>query len=77
MIWEWNIENNAVECIYVCKGHGRGVDCIDTSPSTKLLASGSWDTMLKIWSTELHGDDDEVAQKKAKSEQGETRVRFL
>lgn len=42
MIWEWNIENNAVDCIYVCKGHERGIDSLDTSPSTKLIASGSW-----------------------------------
>lgn len=75
MIWEWNIVNNAVECIYVCKGHERGIDCVDTSPSTQLLASGSWDTMLKIWSTELHSENGEVAAKRSKDNQGETRVR--
>lgn len=74
MIWEWNVESNAVECIYVCKGHERGVDSLATSPSSKLLASGSWDTMLKIWSCELHGgdDDDGVASKRLKGEQ--TRI---
>lgn len=49
-IWEWNIESNSVECIQVCKGHERGVDAVDVSPSGKKMASGSWDTMLKIWS---------------------------
>lgn len=73
MIWEWNTETNAVDCIYVCRGHERGIDSLATSPSGKLLASGSWDTMLKIWSCELH-DSDESASKKAKNEQGETRT---
>lgn len=75
MIWKWNIENNAVDCIYVCKGHERGIDSIDTSPTKKLIASGSWDTMLKIWRVDGDGDDDdEVASKKPKSDAGETRV---
>lgn len=73
MIWKWNIENNAVECIYVCEGHGRGIDSIATSPSKKLIASGSWDTMLKVWRVDAD-DDEEVASKKAKGSAGETRV---
>lgn len=73
MIWEWNIETNSVDCIYVCKGHERGIDSLAVSPSRKLLASGSWDTMLKIWSCESY-DDDETANKKAKGENGETRT---
>lgn len=79
MLWEWNIENNAVDCIYVCKGHERGVDSLATSPSTKLLASGSWDTMLKIWSCELNGNEnnddgdyEEVASKRSKGERTRT-----
>lgn len=78
MIWEWNIETNAVDCIYVCKGHERGVDSLATSPSQKKLASGSWDTMLKIWSCELHGDDDdETPSKKSKGEQTRTPISTL
>lgn len=82
MIWEWNIETNAVDCIYVCKGHERGVDSLATSPSCKLLASGSWDTMLKIWSCEFHNgnyddDDDEIASKRLKGEQTRTPISTL
>lgn len=78
MIWEWNIETNAVDCIYVCKGHERGVDSLATSPSSKLLASGSWDTMLKIWSSELHSEEqDEVASKRSKGEQTRTPISTL
>lgn len=77
MIWEWNVEKNAVTCVYVCKGHERGIDCIDASPSTKLLATGSWDTMLKVWSTSLSDEEDESASKKTKSEQGKTRTPII
>lgn len=77
MIWQWNIENNAVDCIYVCKGHERGIDCVATSLSKKQIASGSWDTMLKIWSASSSEDDEPGASKKAKSDQGETRVKII
>lgn len=77
MIWEWNIESNAVDCIYVCKGHERGVDSLATSPSTKKLASGSWDTLLKIWSCELHDGEDEIASKRLKGEQTRTPITTL
>lgn len=50
MIWEWNIEQNAVQCMFVCKGHERGIDSVDVSQSGKLFATGSWDTLLKVWS---------------------------
>lgn len=58
MIWEWNIEQNTTQCMFVCKGHERGIDSVDVSPSGKLFATGSWDTLLKVWSAgkidELH-----------------------
>lgn len=72
MIWEWNIENNAVECVSVCKGHERGIDCIASSPSSKRIATGSWDNLLKVWSTALHDENGESSSKKLKSEQGQT-----
>lgn len=50
MVWEWNIEQNSTQCMFVCKGHERGVDSVDVSPSGKLFATGSWDTLLKVWS---------------------------
>lgn len=50
MIWEWNIGQNSVECVLICKGHERGVECVDVNNSALKLATGSWDTLLKIWS---------------------------
>uniref|UniRef100_A0A1A9WZX7 Ribosome biogenesis protein WDR12 homolog n=1 Tax=Glossina brevipalpis TaxID=37001 RepID=A0A1A9WZX7_9MUSC len=52
MLWDWSIETNSVECISICKGHERGIDCVGVSPDHKRFATGSWDTMLKIWSTD-------------------------
>lgn len=50
MLWEWLVGTNSVECVSVCKGHERGLDCVDVSPDKTKFATGSWDTMLKIWS---------------------------
>lgn len=75
MIWEWNIKKNSVECIQICKGHERGIDCVDVNPSGRKMATGSWDTMLKIWSALLHDENEDLSSsKKSKSEHGKTRV---
>lgn len=50
MIWKWNVDNNAADCVHICKGHERSVDCIAASPDTKRFATGSWDPMLKVCS---------------------------
>lgn len=77
MIWEWNIRGNSVECVQICKGHERGVDCIDVSPNREKLATGSWDTMLKIWSGEFGEEQgDHSSAKKAKST-GSTKTPLL
>lgn len=48
IIWKWNSSNNQVEYKYVCVGHSRSVDCVDIN--NDLIATGSYDRMLKIWS---------------------------
>ena len=50
MLWEWQVATNSVECVSVCKGHERGIDCVDVSPDQQRFATGCWDTMMKIWS---------------------------
>lgn len=66
MIWQWNIDSNAVECISVCKGHERGVDSVCVSPDAQRFATGSWDTMLKVWSAELQDSAEASSSKRAK-----------
>ena len=51
IIWDWNIANNSVDCIHICKGHERGLEAVGVNETGTLMATGSWDTMLKIWST--------------------------
>ncbi|XP_004524772.1 ribosome biogenesis protein WDR12 homolog [Ceratitis capitata] len=72
MLWEWRVGTNSVECVSVCKGHERGIDCVDVSPDKFRFATGSWDTMLKIWSAEIN-EGGEGTSKRAK-ESGTTRV---
>lgn len=39
LLWHWNQETNAVDCINVCKGHARSVDCVAVSPATDRVSS--------------------------------------
>lgn len=40
-----------MESIHICKGHERGLEAVGVNTSSNLMATGAWDTMLKIWST--------------------------
>jgi ribosome biogenesis protein YTM1 len=73
MIWEWDLQKKT-DCLFVCKGHERAIDCLDVSPDGRRLASGSWDNLLKIWSALPHDSDEATNQKRAKTEDGNTRV---
>ncbi|KAL1138246.1 hypothetical protein AAG570_009935, partial [Ranatra chinensis] len=49
LLWEWNVEQNVVECVHVCRGHSRGIECIGVNSDETRFATGSWDNTLKIW----------------------------
>lgn len=51
IIWQWNIATNSVECIHICRGHEQSLETVGVSLNSSEMATGSWDTMLKIWST--------------------------
>ncbi|CAB0039142.1 unnamed protein product [Trichogramma brassicae] len=51
VIWKWDISSNSVEIVGVCKGHERGLERVGVNTSNNLMATGAWDTMLKIWSS--------------------------
>uniref|UniRef100_A0A336M4V3 Ribosome biogenesis protein WDR12 homolog n=1 Tax=Culicoides sonorensis TaxID=179676 RepID=A0A336M4V3_CULSO len=74
MIWEWNIRHNSVECVQICKGHERGIDCIDVSSNKEKLATGSWDTLLKIWSVSDEQEVDHSTQAKKAKSRGTTKT---
>jgi len=73
-IWEWNILKNTATCIFACKGHERAVECVAVSPNGKLLASGSWDNLLKIWSATTLEDSEGGTSKKPRSDEGIVRT---
>lgn len=77
LLWHWNQVTNAVDCINICKGHARSVDCVAVSPDTNRFATGSYDQMLKIWSADSEfesasGDDD---KKRFKSDNMKSKVK--
>jgi U3 small nucleolar RNA-associated protein 13 len=48
----WSLEGGALKDIGVLKGHKRAVWCVNFPPVDKLVASGSGDMLIKIWSIE-------------------------
>ncbi|GLH12260.1 Ribosome biogenesis protein WDR12 homolog [Gryllus bimaculatus] len=67
MLWEWNITSNAVECVHVCRGHERGLECVGVSPNGHLMA-----TAIHESSSE---EQDETSAKRIKMEHGKSQVR--
>lgn len=76
IIWDWNIMENSVDCIHVCRGHERGLEAVNINYDKTIMATGAWDTMLKIWSTanQDENEDGESTSKRLKSEHGKTRI---
>lgn len=85
IIWDWNITSNSVDCVHICKGHERGLEAVGVNETGVLMATGSWDTMLKIWSTTAgddenkddHDNNDEdgkIAAKRSKRDHGKIRI---
>ncbi|TRY63093.1 hypothetical protein TCAL_00320 [Tigriopus californicus] len=58
MLYQWNARTRAIDVMNVCRGHERSVDCLAVDRSRTLLASGSFDTHLKIWSAKLQSPDE-------------------
>lgn len=72
VLYKYSGQSNSIEGMNVGKGHARSVDCLAVDPTKNYVASGSFDTQLKIWSAKLTDVDEEVSEdgsesKKAKS----------
>lgn len=48
MVWKWNNKSKQIDHIYTFMGHSRSVDCVNVNHD--LVATGSYDHLLKIWS---------------------------
>ena len=58
--FRWDVNANSIDCMNACKGHERSVDCVAVDQSKSLLASGSYDTNLKIWDANLQQPSNRV-----------------
>ncbi|KAG1667944.1 Ribosome biogenesis protein WDR12 [Nymphon striatum] len=71
ILWKWNEIKNSVECVSVCRGHARSVDCVAVNLNSKLFVTGSWDKMIKIWKIDSEDtSEDEQARKRQKTMSG-------
>jgi len=67
IIWAWNEGTDVITPKVHLRGHERGLDSVGVSPNSSKLATGGWDTNLKIWSASLDIDDSgEPSSKKSK-----------
>ena len=67
-LYKYCDSTKSIEHMNVGKGHARSVDCISVDPTNQYLATGSFDTNLKIWSAKLAEIDDSEATKEGESE---------
>jgi ribosome biogenesis protein YTM1 len=84
MLYRWDKSTNSIDCMNVCKGHERSVDSIAVDCSETLLASGSFDTTLKVWGAKLqtsasgeHTEDTDSKSKRSKDAKALTRTPIM
>ncbi|RZF45155.1 hypothetical protein LSTR_LSTR007118 [Laodelphax striatellus] len=79
MLWEWNMAENSVECVHVCRGHERSLESVAVDERAERFATGGWDSLLKVWSASLHRTDDnsleETSSKKSKKTSTKSQTR--
>ncbi|XP_071514205.1 ribosome biogenesis protein WDR12 homolog [Panulirus ornatus] len=66
VLWVWKSDTNTVECVSECHGHTQSVECVAVDSTRQFFATGSWDNMLKIWSTGNKGTEEEEEEQDKK-----------
>ncbi|CAG0916018.1 unnamed protein product [Notodromas monacha] len=67
-MWKWFPDKNLATAVFNGIGHQRTVEALAIDPNQRMIASGSFDTMLKIWSAD---PDEEPGRSEAKKAKGE------
>ncbi|XP_023012701.2 ribosome biogenesis protein WDR12 homolog [Leptinotarsa decemlineata] len=65
IIWAFEPATGNVTSKAFLRGHERGIDSLGISPNSLRIATGGWDTHLKLWSSSLEGDE-EPANKRSR-----------
>jgi ribosome biogenesis protein YTM1 len=76
LAWEYNHANNSHSILYECRGHTGAVESITLNANGDRFASGSADSMIKIWTTTAptasdHIEDAKETRKKRKTAKDE------
>ncbi|KAK6620315.1 hypothetical protein RUM44_006716 [Polyplax serrata] len=77
ILWEWKIKGNTVRAINTYKGHERNIESLSVSARKDVFASGGWDSMLKVWSTdssETENIDGETTAKRSRKDKSNTKA---
>uniref|UniRef100_A0A6P7FWP2 Ribosome biogenesis protein WDR12 homolog n=1 Tax=Diabrotica virgifera virgifera TaxID=50390 RepID=A0A6P7FWP2_DIAVI len=67
LMWSFEPGTDNVVPQAVLRGHERGIDSVGVSPNSSRIATGGWDTNLKLWSTSIEEERSEPLQKRSKS----------
>jgi ribosome biogenesis protein YTM1 len=71
--------DNSHSILYECRGHTDGVECIALNADGDRFASGSADSMIKIWTTTVPKTSDHIEEVKdsRKKRRGAKEERIL
>nr|XP_033326446.1 ribosome biogenesis protein WDR12 homolog [Megalopta genalis] len=58
-IWSWNITENSVECILVCRGHKYGLETVSVNYNKTIMATAGQDRTVKLWSTSSQNENED------------------
>jgi len=57
IVWDVNTVEGTLKPQICCKGHSKSVECVAIRKDDVMMASGSWDSSVKIWSASTQPDE--------------------
>ncbi|KAG0309083.1 WD repeat-containing protein 12 [Dissophora globulifera] len=62
LAWEYNHSDNSYSVLYECRGHTAGIESIALNATGDQFATGSADSMIKIWTTTVPKTSDHIEE---------------